>query len=144
MLQAFFSWAVLCFILYQIRQTNKQMPISAPTSCSPAYFMPVFQVLLGPDHAAADGGKPHHYPRGHHLLQGRAHAALDRLQRGVGHFLPHGPGPQLPHRHRQGGQHGDHPGPAKDQDQVPERLVCGGLRLLHTRGLHLPHRGDSH
>lgn len=28
------------------------------------------QILLGPDHAAADGRKPDHHSRGHHLLQG--------------------------------------------------------------------------
>ena len=112
--------------------------------CYLQYELSVLQVLLGSDHAAADGGKPHHHPCGHHLLQGRAHAALDCLQCGLGHLLPHGPGPQLPHRNCQGGQHRDHPGPAADQDQVPEDLVCGGFHLLHTCGLHLPHRRDTH
>lgn len=104
----------------------------------------LLQVLLGSHHAAPDGGKSNHHSRGHHLLQRRAHAAVDRLQRGFRHLLPHGPGAELPHGNREGGQRGDHSGPSADQDQISALLVRGGLHLLHPRGLHLPHCGDTH
>lgn len=45
----------------------------SPTSCSVAdlaHLCLAVQVLLGSDHAAADGGEPDHHPRGHHFLQG--------------------------------------------------------------------------
>ncbi|GBP08567.1 hypothetical protein EVAR_77231_1 [Eumeta japonica] len=44
-------------------------------------------ILLGPVHAAAAGGEPHHPAGGHFLLQRRPQHALDRLQLFIRHDI---------------------------------------------------------
>lgn len=50
--------------------------------------VPLFQVLLGPVHAAAPGGQPDHPPGRHLLLQRRPQHSVDRLQLSLRHHLP--------------------------------------------------------
>lgn len=56
----------------------------------------LFQVLLGPVHAAVARRQPYHPARRHLLLQRRPQHALDSLQLPLGHHLPHRHRRQLP------------------------------------------------
>lgn len=105
--------------------------------------LPSLQVLLGLYNASLHGGQPDHHSSRHHVLQGGDHHALDHLQRCLRHVLPNGLGAQLPHGHHHRRQLRHHPGSQDHKEKVPEDMVCGGLCLVHPRGLHLSHCGEG-